>query len=287
MAVLTSPPGLPLWSDYPRFVRRHFGLIAALMVVGLCAGIAWALQQPSTYSATTSVALQTVPKYVTPSTAELVAPEVTVDTDAQLLQSPKVLGAIASALGTSPDVAATRLSVSASPNSHVLHVTVKASSAARAAAAADAAVKALVDVRRETLGALRQDQLRQLQLLVTTQERQLAKEQAAELVVPATDDLFAQTQELRAGLDELEEARREPVRVLVAAEPPRQADYANAEVPVVSGAMLGLLAACLIGAVQDRLRLLQEQSAFARHVPHLSGHLPVSTTLHEDTRHAV
>jgi uncharacterized protein involved in exopolysaccharide biosynthesis len=287
MDVLTSPPGLPLWSDYTRFARRHAVVIAALMVVGLLAGIAWALQQPSTYSATTSIALQPVPKYVTPSTTELVAPEVTIDTDAQLLQSPKVLGAIGAALGTDADVAAEHLSVSASPNTHVLHVTIKASSRDRAAAAANAAVAALIQVRRDSLGALRQDQLRQLQLLVITQERELAKQQATELVIPATDDLFAQTQELRAGLDELEEARREPAVVVQPATPPRQADYANAEVPAVSGAMLGLLVGCLVGAGRDRLRLLAERPALAHHLPHLSGHLPVTTTLHEDTHHAV
>jgi uncharacterized protein involved in exopolysaccharide biosynthesis len=282
MGVVTSSPGLPLWSDYTRFARRHAVLIAVLMLLGLFVGIALAMRQPSTYSATTSVALTPVPKYVTPSTTELVAPEVTIDTDAQLLQSPDVLDAIGAALGTDPDVAAEHLSVSASPNTHVLHVTIKASSAERAAAAANAAVTALVDVRRDTLGALRQDQLRQLQLLVDTQERELEKEAMTELVIPATDDLFAQIQQLQDGLDELEEARREPLVVVQPATPSRQPDYANAEVSVVSGAMLGLLAACLLGAGRDRLRLLGD-----RHLPHLSGHLPVTTTLHEDTHHAV
>src|SRR5262245_12748871 len=113
MGVLNSAPGLPLWSDYTRFARRHIALIGALMFVGGCLGVAWAMQQPRTYSATSSVAMQPVPKYVTPSTTELVAPEVTVDTDAQLLQSPKVLDAMAAALGTTPDEALGRLLVSA------------------------------------------------------------------------------------------------------------------------------------------------------------------------------
>ena len=287
MGVLTSSPGLPLWSDYKRFARRHAVLIAALMAIGIGAGVVWAAQQPSTFSATTSIALQPVPKYVTPSTTELVAPEVTIDTDAQLLQSPEVLEAIAATLGTDPDEAVEHLSVSASPNTHVLHVTIKASAPERAAAAANAAVTALVDVRRDTLGALRQDQLRQLQLLVTTQERQLLLTQASELVIPATDDLFAEIQELRAGLDELEEARREPAIVVQPAVPATQADYANSEVPVVSGAMLGLLAGCLLGAGRDRLGLLADRPAVTRNLPQLSGHLPVNTTLHEDTNHAV
>jgi hypothetical protein len=286
MAVVNAPAGLPLWSDYPRFVRRHTVLFGALIGIGLLVGIAWSTQTPSTFSATATIALSPVPKYVTPSTTELVPPEVTIDTDAQLLQSPKVLGAIGAALGTDPDVASERLSISASPNSHVLHVTIKSSSAARAAAAANAAVAAFVDVRRDTLGALRQDQVRQLQLLVDTQERQLAREQVSRLVIPATDDLFAQIQLLREGLSELEEARREPARVVQPATPPRHADYANSEVPIASGPMLGLLAACLVGAARDRLRLLAERPARARNLPRPTGRLPVTATAHEDTHHA-
>jgi uncharacterized protein involved in exopolysaccharide biosynthesis len=287
MGIMTSAPGLPLWSDYTRFARRHLALIGALMLVGLGAGVVAAMQQPRTYSATTSIAMQPVPKYVTPSTTELVAPEVTVDTDAQLLQSPQVLDAMAAALGTTPDEALGRMLVSASPNSHVLHVTVRASSPDGAAAAANAAATELIGVRRDTLGALRQDQLRQLQLLVSTQERTLAKSQASRLIIPATDDLFAQLQQLRADIDELEEARRAPAVVLEAATAPRAADYRNSEVPVVSGAMIGLLVACGVGAVRDRLRQLQERTALTHRISQLSGHLPVPGTLHEDIHHAL
>ena len=85
MADVTGRPGLPLWSDYTAFARRNARTIGVLMLVGLLAGFAWSLRQPSTYSATASVALTPVPKYLTPSTTELVAPAVTIDTDAQLL----------------------------------------------------------------------------------------------------------------------------------------------------------------------------------------------------------
>jgi uncharacterized protein involved in exopolysaccharide biosynthesis len=260
-------------------------VIAVLVLAGLGVGLSVAGQQPSTYSATASLALQPVPKYVTPSTTELVAPEVTIDTDAQLLQSPEVLSAIGSALGTDADTAATRLSISASPNTHVLHVTIRSTSADRAAAAANAAAVALVRVRRDTLTALRLDQLRQMQLLVDSQERELARQQAGRLVIPATDDLFADLLQLRTDLEELEEARRAPALFVEAATPPRQADYANREVPVVSGAMLGLLAACLVGAGRDRLRLLAVRPRSARFHP--SDRLSVATAIHEDIHHGV
>jgi hypothetical protein len=254
MAVLTEPAGLPVLSDYPRFVRRHRGPISLLMGVGLLFGAAWSLVQPTTFSATASVVLIPVPMYVTPATVGLVPPEVSIDTDAQLLRSPGVLAAVGDALGTTAGSAEGHLSLTASPESHVLHVTVSATSAQRAARAAQAAVEALVVVRRHALGALRQATLRQLRLFVTNQEDLLAQEQARRLVIPGQDDLFAQILDLRTGLEELEEARREPAQVVRPGVAPTRADHANAEVPITSGAMLGLLAGWLLGAGRDRTR---------------------------------
>jgi uncharacterized protein involved in exopolysaccharide biosynthesis len=285
MGILTRSPGLPLWSDYTRFVGRHRATIGALMGLGLLAGLAWSQLQPPTFSATASVALAPVPVYVIASTTELVPPEVSIDTDAQLLHSPRVLGAVGDALGKDADVASDHLSVTASPNSHVLHVTVTAASEQLAATAADAAVTAFVEVRRHALGALRRNQLRQLRLLVSDREHLLAKEQARRLVIPAYDALFAQILELRASLHELEEARREPAEVVRPAVPPRDADYANTEVPITSGAMVGLLGGCLLGAARDRARLLGHRSASPRIRPHASGHLPDAATRHEDHHH--
>ena len=287
MADMTQPQGLPLWSDFTRFARRHALAIVTLMVAGLVAGFAWSLQQPSTYSATTSVYLTPVPKYVTPSTLELVAAEVTIDTDAQLLRSPEVLTDVADVLGTTPEQAFERLTLTASPNTHVLHVTVTSSSPALAAEAADAAVASFIQVRRASLGALQGDQLLQLRNLIIAQENQLADEQASHLILPATDPLFADLLELRAGLDELTEAYDEPARVVQPAATPTAADYANTEVPLVSGTMLGLLGACVLGTARDRLRRRVHESGRGRLLPHLSGHLrPVTITLHEDTHHA-
>jgi hypothetical protein len=82
----------------------------------------------------------------------------------------------------------------------------------------------------------------------------LAQEQRRRLVVPASDDLFGELLELRASLQELEEARELPAVVVQPAGPPSEADYANTEVPLTSGAMLGLVGGCLLGAGRDRAR---------------------------------
>lgn len=255
MAALTQDPGLPLWSDHTGFLRRHRLRVAVLMSIGLLTGLAWATMQPPTYSATASVALAQVPVYVMRSTNELVPPEVSIDTDAQLLHSPVVLGAVAEALGVDEAAAGDPLSVTASPNSHVLHLTVASTSARRAADAANAAAAALIEVRRQTLGAFRLEELRQLRLLISTQEQLLAKEQSRRLVISANDELFATILELRTSLYELEEARLQPGDVVGSARPPIVPDHANAEVPVTSGALLGLLAGCLLGCARDRIRL--------------------------------
>jgi hypothetical protein len=286
VGVLTDSRGLPLWSDYTRFVRRHRGRMAALMALGLLAGFAWSLAQPPTYSATASVALAPVPVYAMSSTAELVPPAVSIDTDAQLLRSPRVLRASGDALGVDAAAASGHLRVTATPSSHVLHVTVAAASARQAAEAANAAVAAFVDERREALGALRLGQLRQLRLLISTHEGLLAQEQRSRLVIPARDDMFGELLQLRTGLHELEEARELPASVLQPASPPGDADYANAEVPMTSAAMVGLVAACLWGAARDRRRPIGHR-AISRHLHrHRSDLLPAIRTTDGKYRHA-
>jgi uncharacterized protein involved in exopolysaccharide biosynthesis len=248
------PRGLPLLSDYPRFVWRNKLILALCTGVGLMLGYAFAAAQPPTFSATAHVVLIQVPVYVNPATEGLVPPEVTIDTDAQLLRSARVLGAIADTLGIEPAEAEQHLSVTATPSSHVLHITVAARTAVLSRRAADAAADAFVDERREALGALRSSQLRQLRLYVAEQQKTLASEQKRRLVIPGQDDLFAEVMELQEGLDELEAARSVPAQVVGPADDPERADHANAEVPITSGAMLGLVAGWLLGLGRDRLR---------------------------------
>lgn len=254
MGAVTPHPGLPLWRDHTAFLRRHRAPIGALVGAGVLAGLLWSLQQPSTYSATASVALAPVPVYVVASTEELVPPEVSVDTDAQLLRSGPVLDAIGAALGTDRQGAEEQLTVTAAANTHVLHVTVSSDRPERAAAAANAAVTALSDVRRQSLGALSPDQLRYLRMLAGDHEVAPEDEDAGTLLVPMENEQFARIAGVRASLDELDEARAAPAEVVRPAVAPAHSDYANTEVALTSGAMLGLLAGCLVGAARDRRR---------------------------------
>jgi uncharacterized protein involved in exopolysaccharide biosynthesis len=283
MAAVTQPPGLPLWSDYVAFVRRHRRRFLACMGVGLVLGYGWSLTQPTSFSATASVALTPVPMYVTASTTDLPPPPVTIDTDAQLLHSPRVVEAVATALGTDNRTAAQRLSVSASPNSDALHITVMSRNAQTAAQAANAAVAAFIQVRRSALGSLQPKQLSHLQLAIDGQERLLTKT----AVLPANNDLFAQVFDLQTRLQELEDARAEPANVISLAAVPPHRDYPNTEVPVVSGAMLGLLLAWLWGAGLDRSARRGRVPSRASAVRNPFGDLPNPTTLNGNYHHAV
>lgn len=256
MGAVTARRALPLWSDHTAFVRRHRVLIGALVLGGALAGLLWTLPQPSSYSATASVALAPVPVYVLSSPDELVPPEVTVDTDAQLLRSGPVLDAIGATLDTDRAGAEQQLTVTAAANTHVLHVTVSADSPERAAAAANAAVAALSDVRRDALGALSADQLRYLRMLVGGHDVAPDDEDAGDLLIALESEQFARVVGVRATLDELDEARAVPAEVVRPATAPAHAEYANSEVAMTSGAMLGLLVGCLAGAARDRLRTI-------------------------------
>ena len=279
MAVVTDQRGLPLLSDHLRFVWAHRVLVCALASVGLLAGLAWASAQTTVYAATSSVTLTPVPKYVLPTGVGLVPPEVSIDTDAQLLHSPVVLDRVGEALGIDTDAAMEHLGVTATANSHVLHVTATATDPERAAAAANAAVDGLAQVRRDTLGSLRLDQVRLLRLWTTGQEDLLAQALGVGVVIPAGDELFAQVLALETALDELEEARANPVRAIDPAVPPTRPLRSNAEVPLTSGVMLGALLGCLLAALRVR------HARHHRATDHLAGlSLPGLSTSRPTTR---
>ncbi len=82
--------------------------------------------------------------------------------------------------------------------------------------------------------------------------------------------------------------------VLQPALPPSRANYSNTEVPMVSGAMLGLLCACGLGALRDARRRAEGPSRSWSWLSGLALRYPalydrfarVTTHLQEDHRHA-
>lgn len=128
----------PTIAAYGRFVLRHRRLVVGLAVLGLLVGIAIVMQQPVLYTARSRVAVS--PQDVTvqsdaqsdqSGTAELEVSAsrrqlLSLDSDAQVLSSTRVLRAAIDASGLPIEVAdlRERLDVSAIPSSRVLVVAV-------------------------------------------------------------------------------------------------------------------------------------------------------------------
>ena len=77
------------------------------------------------------------------------------------------------------------------------------------------------------------------------------------------------------------EARQTPADIVDPAVPPLKHDYANKEVPIVSGGMLGFLAGVLIGIAQDRRRRFRSQITAAPSARPFDAQ-PGAVTRHED-----
>jgi hypothetical protein len=244
---------LPTIDTYRRFARRHRSLIASAMAIGLVLGGIWAWLQPTTYSATASVVLSPVPSYVSATTSQRPPPEVTIDTDAQLVAAGPVVDAVAAAADEDVATVTDRLVVTATPLSRVLHISYTDDSAEDAASAATAAAEALVDVRSAALGALRADQAQLLGLHARELQDRLTSRRRPVAMLPG-DDLLSDIGLLRSRLTELEKLRTTPAVVSQRATPPLSPDSSNPEVPLTSGAMLGLLVAVAIAANRDRQR---------------------------------
>jgi capsular polysaccharide biosynthesis protein len=235
----SSPSLESMWAR----VRRSARLIMVLSVLGGLLGAVVAWSWTPMYEATAPVLLAPSPLYLDLSSDE--GPkEITIDTEASMVFSEQAIGRVRGELGLpeSPDVRDS-IRVTAPPNSRVLEITVRDDDPARAAAIADAVAVAYLEVRNDYL-AQRRDQVRE-QI-----EQQLSSVAGRGMVVTpggAEDDGsgIGSTQvlaedELRAALTSLSLVSTDAGTVLrpAVAQPARK----QAEVPIVSGALLGALA---------------------------------------------
>lgn len=243
--------GLPELGQYGRFVRRHGRLLVVCALAGLAAAAAWHTQTPSTYTSTTSVLLNPVPTFAGTDPSGRAPRDVTVDTDAQLVRSSPTLAAVARAVGQDPGDVAAALEVSAPSLTHVLEISFTAADPRTARLGAATAGHSLLESRREFLGALQPGQLALLQVEVARLESELEDVVARHGSVERRAALEEQLQVLRGRLRNLYVTRSEPGHILEAATLPPGPDPTDVEVPLTSGAMLGLLAGCGLGAVRD------------------------------------
>jgi hypothetical protein len=245
-------------------LRRHPRLLAACCGVGLAIGLVTAAARPTVWTSSTSVLAPKVPLY-TPIVAQGVNERepkpVTVDTEAQILTSRRVLLRATAGTDVTPDQLARMATVVAPPNSRVLQVTVRDTERDRAPFLADALTDAYLDARLQQLTERRSQQAEALRRRVATLEAgeatgmstllRTAEQQGAQPVTDEVDrseldrlaaqNLADQIQQLRSQVLQLEGTEVVGGEALRSASPPAAAGR-HPEVPMVSWLLLGLLA---------------------------------------------
>ena len=141
-----TDPSYALLDRYTAALRAGLPVLAVTGLIGLSAGWWWHTAHPTPYQATASVSLTEPPRYPSPGYARANA-----DTDAQLVAGLAVRSAAAKASGESLAAVSQHLTVTATPNTRVLHLHLVAPTARAARAGVDAATEAFLAVRADRL----------------------------------------------------------------------------------------------------------------------------------------
>jgi PAS domain-containing protein len=225
--------GAPTLESLLSTLWRYRLTLVSLVAVGAVAGAAVAFTRPPVFAATSSVLLAPAPVYLDPDEDADPKP-ITVDTEASMVFSEAAVQQVVEAM----DLASARelrdaVRVTAPTNTRVLDITVRDRNRERAVEAADRLAAAYLEVRAEYLEQ-RRDQLRQQlnRLLDSTTG-------SGEVVDDDGVPVLAEEQ-LRTQLADLALVSTEAGEVLRPADARRV--RSQSEVPIASGAMLGLLA---------------------------------------------
>jgi hypothetical protein len=152
-----------LLDRYASAIRSGLPIVLVMALLGVGVG-AWCAQVwPSPYQATASILLSDPPRYPTVGNAGS-----NVDTDAQFVAGQTVRTAAARASGESLTEISDDLTVTATPNTRILHLHLRAPTAAAATAGVDAATNAFLAARTVSLDADRDAELRRLRSTAST-----------------------------------------------------------------------------------------------------------------------
>jgi hypothetical protein len=230
-------PSLPTVAGYFALVWSQIAVVAVTTVLGALVGVVLAVRQPPVYSASTAVELLSVPTRVSFDPAADPPPGTTIDTTAQLAGSTPVVDRVARATSLTTAEVTDGLSVSAYPLSRVLVMSFRARTPALAVTGADEAAAALIDQRRAVLEG---DQLTLAARLDTFLNRLLPKADLSGGPYSPVSRRLASQVALVDGIRA--QAATGQARILRYAAPARSV-RPKGEVQIVTGAMLGFLAA--------------------------------------------
>jgi hypothetical protein len=242
---------LPRWGAYSSFARRHAALFALCSLLGAGCGLATALSTPDSYSSTASVMLTPVPGYASIN-GETRPEQVTIDSDAQLVLSTRVISQVARALDADRGRVEDRASVRAVPLSQVLELSFTSTSRKSAHDGAEALADAFVDARDDSLLATSSGQAERVAARLRVIESRLVQRNRAAPTISSDEPLLEELVVLRARLHELEAARLQATEVINAPAEPGRPDARDLEVPMTSGLMAGTLLATCLGTLRDR-----------------------------------
>jgi hypothetical protein len=238
-----------MWAQLRRYVR----LIAVLAVLGAVVGGVAAYRWEPQYRATAPVLLAPSPLYLDADSGQRPR-EITIDTEASMVFAEDAITRVREVVGL-PATAPVRdwIQVTAPTSTRVLEITVRSDRPRLAERVADAAAAAYLEVRSEYLAQRREQAQSRLEL-------QLAVVAGTDVQVerPTDEDGGTYTvlaeDELRQALRELSLTSTEPGNQLRAAvaKPVRK----QVEVPIVSGALIGILLALLVMSWREAGRAL-------------------------------
>lgn len=242
--------GLPTLEAHLGWVARHAVLLVVSSLLGGLVGIGLVVADRPLVTAEASVLLSRLPArpQLDPTAEE--PPEVTIDTDAALLDSTAVTAAVARSTGTEPEAVADRLEVRATPLTRVLHVSFSAPDAVTAEEGARSAVTALLEERAELMAAALTPVADMRQELARLRDK---LEAGTTITGTATPDslLLTRLQAQVRFLSALSSGDQSMGRILRRAGAVGPASRANPEVKVSGGAMAGLLLGIGLGLVLD------------------------------------
>jgi capsular polysaccharide biosynthesis protein len=265
----TTQIDAPLES-YAGFAKRQWVLIADGILAGVLAVAIYLITTPVGYQGDVTVMLNALPGVVGDGSAG--SAEISVDSDAQVATSARVLKAAAARVHYpgGDSALAEKLHLTARPNSRVLTIAVRANTSALARDTADAIAAELLRVRGRDFSARLKNQRTALnrQIKVVATELAIIAPASADETMPATPEakaLLSQLSALQLQSAELDGQAADPGLVTAPARA-GPSGRSGLQAKLASGAMIGLLAGLAMAWLRER--------GLARRQRHVNGGPP-------------
>jgi hypothetical protein len=242
--------------SYVGFAKRQWVLIADGILAGVLAVVIYLITTPVGYQGDVTVMLSALPGVVGDGSGG--SSEISVDSDAQVATSARVLKAAAARVHYpgGDSALAEKLHLTARPNSRVLTIAVRANTAGLARDAADAIAAELLRVRGRDFSARLKNQrtalTRQIQVVAT--ELAAIAPASADEIMPATPEakaLLSKLSALQLQAAELDGQSADPGLVTASARA-GPSGRSGLQAKLASGAMIGLLAGLAMAWLRDR-----------------------------------